>query len=265
MKHIHIVGCSPRSGTSLLQELMVTCFYFDDYCSHEQSIFRTSELNGSIVCTKNPREVHYMKGALAINPNLFVLYLLRDPRNVIVSKHDKSGVLYYSALYVWNESEHFRAELKEHPRFFTIKYEDLINEPDLVQEKLMKQLNILKFKHKFSDFHLYAKPSDSTSDALNGLRPISNSGLNKWKKHLPRLKAQIIKYGSISNNLIALGYEKDKKWETLLNEISPGEVVSELDSNFHSAYTKKMKYRICRKLFVYFIQIKVRSFKFLHC
>ena len=42
-----------------------------------------------------------------------------------------------------------------------------------------------------------------------------------------------------------------------------GVAVSELDSNFHSAYTKKMKYRIFRKLFVYFIQIKVRSFKFL--
>ena len=260
MKHIHIVGCSPRSGTSLLQELMVNCFYIDDYCAHEQSIFRSSKLTGSLVCTKNPREVPYAKGILAINPELYVLYLSRDPRNVITSKHGKSGDLYYSALYVWNEYEEFKNKLLDHPRFIVVKYEDIVNNPDLLQKQLMEKLPILKFKHKFSEFHMHAKPSGSTSDALNGLRPISNSGLNKWKQHLPRIKAQILKYGNISKNLIDLGYETDNKWENLLKDASLGETNSEIDGNFHSAYTLKMKYRIFRKLFVYFIQIKAQKF-----
>jgi len=259
MKHIHIVGCSPRSGTSLLQELMVNCFYIDDYCSHEQSIFRSLKLSGSLVCTKNPREVPYAKGILTINPDLYVLYVLRDPRNVITSKHGKSGDLYYSALYVWNEYEEFKEKLQNHPRFIIVKYEDIVNNPDLLQKQLMEKLHVLKFKHKFSEFHLHASPSGSTTDALNGLRPITNSGLDKWKQHLPRIEAQIKAYGNISKKLIDLGYEKNNKWEDLLDGVPLGETISEIDSNFNSAYTAKMKYRIFRKLFVYLIQIKAQK------
>ena len=34
-RHLHIVACSPRSGTTLLHEAMVTCFRADKHYDHE--------------------------------------------------------------------------------------------------------------------------------------------------------------------------------------------------------------------------------------
>lgn len=47
-------------------------------------------------------------------------------------------------------------------------------------------------------------------------RPIESSTIGNWRNHLPRIKQQIQIHGDISDDLIDLGYETDKKW---LNEL----------------------------------------------
>ena len=39
MRRIHIVGCGPRTGTTLMAELMGTCFDINASCQHEESVF----------------------------------------------------------------------------------------------------------------------------------------------------------------------------------------------------------------------------------
>ena len=39
MRRIHIVGSSPRTGTTLLTELLTCCFQPEGFCEHELSIF----------------------------------------------------------------------------------------------------------------------------------------------------------------------------------------------------------------------------------
>ena len=51
VKRLHIVGC-PRSGTTLLMELVATCFDSGGYCEHELSIFEPVEGGGDIYFTK---------------------------------------------------------------------------------------------------------------------------------------------------------------------------------------------------------------------
>jgi len=256
-KHIHIVACSPRSGTSLLQELMTTCFHVDNYCGHEQSIFRSAGMTGEVVCTKNPSEVPYMPWALKVNPNLYVIYVLRDPRAVVVSKHSKhkqSPDMYYSCLGVWKNYEAYRKRLMAHERFLVVRYEDLVSNPDHEQSRINSFLPFLDRKCSFSAFHEHAAPSESTTVAMNGLRPVSTGRLKGWQKHLPRLKAQLERFGNISDDLVELGYEPNAAWEQQLEGVVAASYDSVLDKRLKSLSSLKMKYRIFRKITVYILE-----------
>jgi hypothetical protein len=211
-------------------------------------------MHGDVLCTKSPREVPYMPWTLRLNPDLFVIYMLRDPRNVIVSKHRQAPDKYYTSLAVWQEFESYRRRLEEHPRFLVVKYEELVTEPDTVQEKIRTLMPFLEGRCLFSEFHHYARPSERTSRALNGLRPVSADRLLEWKKHLPRVKAQLERFGEISAELVELGYEPDAKWRDQLRDVEPQSFDSVLDDSWRSASTVKMKYRIFRKIVFYAVE-----------
>ena len=257
-KHIHIVACSPRSGTSLLQEVMTTCFRIDDFCAHERSIFRTAGMHGEVICTKNPREVPYMPWTLRLNPDLFVIYVLRDPRGVVVSKRGPSANNYYSNLGVWRKFESYRRKLEGHRRFLVIKYEELVTEPDVVQEKIRSLFPFLEVRCSFAEFHRHARPSERTVRAMHGLRPVSADRLLEWEKHLPRIRAQLERFGDISSELVELGYEPDAQWKDRLRDVEPQCFDSVLDESWRSPSTFKMKYRIFRKVMVYAMERLLR-------
>ncbi|WP_438971912.1 sulfotransferase family protein [Methylophaga sp.] len=223
-KHIHIVGCVPRSGTTLMTELMTTCFDIDGYTEHEYSVFKEFTSPCEILCTKNPNDIKRISYPLAINPNLYVIYLLRDPRDAISSrshKNNKNDKKIWSNLKTWKEHHEIAQHLEKNPHFITVKYEDLVTEPDKVQRELQKKLPFLEVKCLFSEYHLQAKPSNKSEAALGGLRPISPQSIGNWAKNKPYLKAQIEKYGDISDLLIQLGYEADTKWLSELDGVVP--------------------------------------------
>lgn len=79
MKRIHIVGVSPRSGTTLLAELMNACFEIDLWEEHEAPLFATPPGPGNIYLTKRPRDVMVVGPRLRVDPNLWVLCMIRGP------------------------------------------------------------------------------------------------------------------------------------------------------------------------------------------
>lgn len=214
-KHIHIVGCLPRSGTTLMTEVMTNCFDIDAYTEHEQSIFREYPEPYQILCTKNPNDIKRIQFPLKVNPNLYVIYLLRDPRDAISSrshKNNQQGNTIWGSLQDWKQHQAIAENLSDNAHFITVKYEDLVTEPDSVQAKLMQQLPFLKRKVKFSEYHTVAKPSKKSKDALGGVRPITPKSVGTWRNNKPFLKAQIAAYGDISHKLIELGYEENMQW-----------------------------------------------------
>lgn len=220
--HIHIVGCLPRSGTTLMTEVMVNCFEIDAFTEHEQSIFREYTKPYQVLCTKNPNDIKRIRFPLKVNPNLYVIYLLRDPRDAISSRSHKNNIggnTIWGTLGDWKSHQAIAEQLSSEDRFVTVKYEDLVSRPDEVQQMLLERMPFLRLKAKFSDYHLVAKPSDKSNDALGGVRPISPASVGTWKNKLAFLKAQIQEYGDISSVLIKLGYEKDSQWLSLLNDI----------------------------------------------
>ncbi|QXP87012.1 sulfotransferase [Methylococcus capsulatus] len=219
---IHIVGCSPRSGTTLLNELMVTCFEIGGFAEHEQSIYKPYDYRDEILLTKYPLQTTVVAPFLAVDPDLWVIYLLRDPRDAISSRsHRKDTQRYWSNLGLWRELHGAATKLMSHPRFITIRYEDLVTAPDAVQRELMARLPFLELRHPFSEFHRHARPSRDSLDALGSLRPIDSGSIGNWRRHKPHLVAQMAKYGDLSKLLIELGYEKDDSWLAELEGVSP--------------------------------------------
>ena len=74
-RHIHIVACSPRSGTTLLHEVMVTCLRTDRHYDHEIRFHLVEARDGEVLITKRPKDTMYMPALLDDDPELYVIYL----------------------------------------------------------------------------------------------------------------------------------------------------------------------------------------------
>jgi Sulfotransferase family len=221
MHRIHIVGASPRTGTTLLAEAMVACFDIDLHFEHEARIFARPPRRGRIFLTKAPRDILLGERALAEMPALRLVYLLRDPRNIIVSKHRRAPDRYWAGLKFWKAYTAAARRLADHPRFITVRYEDLISDPDRVQEQLRVRMPFLEVTAPFSRFHEVAQPADDALTALGGVRPIAARRRDQWREHLPRVAGQMQQHGSLAADLIEFGYETDDRWLLELAGIEP--------------------------------------------
>lgn len=258
--HIHITGCLPRSGTTLLTELMVNCFEIDGYTEHEYSIFKRFPYAYRVLCTKKPNDIKRISFPLRINPHLHVIYVLRDPRDAISSRsHQRNNQekKIWGNLATWLQHHRIAESLWDNPRFIVVRYEDLVTAPDKVQDYLQKRLQFLNKRLNFSDFHKVAKPSEKSNAALGGIRPISASSIGNWRSHLPYIKAQLQKYNNAADDipglLIKLGYEKDRAWLEDLKDVAAdnSEEPAETKSIFKRFWVRY--YTLPRKRLVYFL------------
>lgn len=221
MKRIHVVGSSPRTGTTLMVEMLIAGFHIDGYASHEISIFARPPRGYRIYCSKNPRDLLAVGPLLSVDPELWVIHMVRDPRDVVVSKHRNDPDRYWTNLRIWNERQPVAIELEEHPRFLTVRYEDLVEAPNAVQQQLARFLPFLEVKASFDEFHQIATPDAAAQRALGGVRPVDRQSIGKWNKHKARLAGQLLQHGSIQADLERLGYETDDAWLRELDGVEP--------------------------------------------
>ena len=219
-RHIHIVSCSPRSGTTLLHEAMVTCFRVDKHYDHEIRFNLVSGDDGAIVLTKRPKDIMYMADVID-DPGLYVIYVLRDPRDVIVSRHGKNRDMYYSNIRLWREMHGYAKPLYGHERFIEVRYEEFVTNPDAVQATIAARLPWLEKLHDFSEYHEHATVSEKSTLAMHSVRPIAPSSVGVWRKHLGRIKGQQNLHGSLTPDLVACGYETSADWERALGGVEP--------------------------------------------
>jgi hypothetical protein len=114
---------------------MVTCFRTNKHYDHEIRFHLVTAKNNDVVITKRPKDTLYMPGVID-DPNLYVIYVTRDPRDVIVSRHGKSEDMYYSNIRLWRELHACARSLFGHDRFLNIRYEDFVNNPDATQNQI---------------------------------------------------------------------------------------------------------------------------------
>ena len=181
MKRIHITG-SPRSGTTLMLEMMATGFRLDVIGKKEISVLADLPVPhpNAIACTKKPHEWSIIPGLLACDPDLWFIFMVRDPRDVIASVHRMCPDIYWTNLRLWNHAWDAIRNCREHERLLVIRYEDLVRKPDKVQEKISGRMPFLKQKLPFSQFHQHTKPSPQSRQAMHGVRPVSDSSVGVW-------------------------------------------------------------------------------------
>ncbi|HTR00541.1 MAG TPA: sulfotransferase [Candidatus Acidoferrum sp.] len=218
-QRVHIVGC-PRSGTTLLLELMGNCFDFSERTPFEFSIFRQFATQSGAVLSKHPTDILHVQPLLESDPTLHVIHILRDPRAVVASRH-KAIRGYFSNYRIWKDCERASRALLGHPRFLQIRYEELVRDPDGVQQQILRRFRFLVFKHVFSEFSKYARPVREAEEALNGLRAVDTASLGKWHLHLSRVKAQLQEFPSLQSDLEQYGYERDDSWQQMLEAVAP--------------------------------------------
>ncbi len=212
MKHIHIVSSSPRSGTTLLFELMTSSFQIDCYPKHEARIGKKPPQNCDILLTKSPKDTVVMDTILQKVSNIYVLFLLRDPRDSAVSKHKNKPHHYYGSLRYWFNYIPYYQRFRNHPRVLTVKYEDLVSKPNAIQDKIQDTFPFLEKKDRFSNYTRNASPSEDAEKALGGVRAINTSSIGNWRNHKYKLKKDIETFGPIAEDLIQFGYEDSKEW-----------------------------------------------------
>lgn len=220
MNRCHIVAVSPRTGTTLLAESMRASFAIDGYEPHESRITRNRR-NLSVYLTKYPADLRAVRPRLLLDRHFHALCLLRDPRDVIVSRHENDPTSYWVSLRVWKERWPVLQSLMKHPRFLIVRYEDLVRNPDGTQDWLEQRLPFLEKRHAFSAFHAVADPSRESRLALGGVREIDTSSVGNWRDHLPRIAGQLARHGPITSELIQLGYESDASWLSDLDGVEP--------------------------------------------
>ncbi|MCA9402575.1 MAG: sulfotransferase [Candidatus Omnitrophica bacterium] len=226
MRRIHIVGTGPRSGTTLMAEAMIACFDIDIHTEHEDRIFVQLPGEGDVMLTKQPMDIMVVGPLLLVDPDLHVICMVRDPRDMIVSRHGREPDKYWASLRYWRAYVPYWRKIRHHPRVICVKYEDLVTEPDEIQRRIHQRLPFLAKKASFSRYHEVARPSAKSIEAMKSVRPISPAGVGAFRKHLGRLADQIEKHGSISGELIELGYEPDHSWEEVLEGVDPEETQS---------------------------------------
>ena len=258
MKRIHIVGSSPRSGTSLLVEMMVNSYEIDLYPEHEARLGKCPPSNGKIFLSKSPKDIIIVKSRLKLMKNLFIIYVMRDPRDSASSFHGRYKEQYYGDFRYWKNFLPYYEKIKNHPRLIYVKYEDLVTDPDKIQSLISTRLPFLKSKDSFSNFHLHSNPSPNTSNALRGLRKADSGRIGNWRNHKSRILGQIRRHGSISTDLIRYGYEMNEDWlnelEGIVPDMSEGHYSVFCTEKFirrkqHFKYIKAIKLWFCHTSF----------------
>ena len=218
VKRLHIVGC-PRSGTTLLMELLATCFEHDGASAHESSIFEQCSGNHGLYISKQPNDIRQLQHVFYRDESLYIIYMSRDPRAVITSEHAASPGQYFCNYRVWRECDSTAQAYQDHPRFLQLRYEDLVSNPNQVQANITMYYPLLKQRHPFSQYQHFAQASRAAQQAMHGVRPINTASLEKWRAHLPRLVEQYQRYPELPDALVRLGYEPDTSWLNTLQNV----------------------------------------------
>jgi hypothetical protein len=204
-------------------ELFRHCFDIVAFGRHETSIFVRPKPEPPLYCSKRPQDILFVHPLLRLDPNLWVVFMIRDPRDVIVSRHKPRPEEYWCHLGVWKNRYRKARASWQHPRFVVIRYEDLVGEPDAVQEQLEARMPFLRRTRSFSEWGTRDRVSERSELALGGVRPITEDSVGAWRGKTGRVASQLRKHGPITDELVDLGYESDGAWLASVEDAAPDE------------------------------------------
>ncbi|WP_407496365.1 hypothetical protein [Pseudooceanicola sp. MF1-13] len=222
---LHVVGSSPRSGTTLMFELL--CYGFDvtRLGDHEHSLFDRPPVTARPAASKTPNDFVHVKRLLPWDRHLHCLFMDRDPRDCIVSRHGQAPDRYWCDFETWAKNHALIDRLGPHPRVLVCRYETLVTDPDRVQDQIASAFPFLRTTRRFSTFGAKADVSDATRLALKGARPVTAASRGAWRQNLPRIAAQLAEFPEMADQVVRAGYDTPG-WTRICDGIPPDPALS---------------------------------------
>ena len=177
-RRIYILGCG-RSGTWLAAAMM-SCFADTFVLDHEAPVGRFLRLDASEPTHVIKREWCAYETAHLIPETVGLLYLIRFPLDVLVSRHVEQN--YYIKPERWRQEIAALRLLTAQRRanLLALRYEDLVTRPDCEQKRVAAAFG-LEPRIPFSRFPEVFVPSEFITNAMNGLRPPAPTSIGRWR------------------------------------------------------------------------------------
>ena len=209
---ILIGGCG-RSGTTLL--LSILSAHEELFCHpKELGIFNTAEVqeNGEVSiprihrfhqsflfnkvpktakrwCEKSPSNIRHIEKIDAYTKgNYKFIEIVRDGRDVILSKHPTDPSRYWVEPERWIRDLNFGLEQVDNPKVHTIRYEDLITAYEKTMGGICTFLNI-EFTDSLKNWHEHARVTQNRA-YFGKVGKINAKSISKWQdpKYADRVK-----------------------------------------------------------------------------
>jgi len=158
---------------------------------------------------KTPQHIRVANKLLTMYKDCKILHVVRDPRAVFssylsvpVGTNQVSSVISE-----WSSAIKIHKELEDNPRYFSLKYEDLVINPATEMGEVCKFLDITYDSAMLSFFSRketgYAPEQTHHKSTLS---PVFNSSINSWKQKLRKTDIGMLdKY--LGKQIIMMGYE----------------------------------------------------------
>jgi hypothetical protein len=190
---IYIQGCA-RSGNTLMRELCTHGFrdaqllklkHNGAECSLEYVVNSLQKLrdNGQVLTASRDRETSLAMDAelLRANPGVLVLWMLRDPLDVLTSAHGGKPGEYHVSPERMIASLQLYDRFKNEEQVLSVRYEDLVFAPASVQDRIAAAFELEPLRD-FAECHKHFSRIKETIRALHSIRPIDADSVGRWKK-----------------------------------------------------------------------------------
>ncbi len=206
IRRAHIIGCA-RSGTTMLHYAMAT---FDKVNLHEveSNIRYTPSITQSLALCRKPagswlitkREFGWFEPdavddlmTFLIAENIALINVVRDPRDVLVSRHAGNDASdYYVDPDRWLASitagEKIYRAVSERVPALTLRYEDIVRQSDVVEQRLIEELELVRSHEagKFNELTRTMTRKGITTNpwmqrALHSVRDFDQNSVGRWR------------------------------------------------------------------------------------
>lgn len=160
---------------------------------------------GMVVGVKRTSEALYLEALL--HAGVKVIYCVRDPRDVVISAQNRFGNFnLFNTVEKWKNSARRAWQLRDHPGFMLLRYEDLILRKEETADSLSKFLGVPVTTNfdKFSFGH--DKEYQENSSFGDVERLFDPKAVNRWKKS-PNETEIIFCEGLLASEMQLLNYE----------------------------------------------------------
>lgn len=217
----HVVVCGfPRSGSTLLQLMIEACVSDVRTYGRERRGTEAAKCYrrvSPIMMTKRPSDIFTLDDLREFysqhSANVRFVLMTRDPRAVLTSIHHSNPGEYYVSADRWRAIYSYWEWATSAEDVVTVRYEDLICEPDRTQQILADFVG-WEVCHPFADFH-NAVPEGFDTRALNGVRKLDPKNTERWRnpEHHDRLVSLLSsELPELPQCLQDLKYESDDGW-----------------------------------------------------